>query len=612
MNPSFDNFHLYGINELEKAAFSAIRTTDRNILIHSGPGSGKTEILAQKAAYLIENGFVQNGKKILALSFKRNSARDLRNRVNQRLAPEKAKYFESCTFDSFAKILIDRFGELLPEIWQINPDYYIDENLLAPDVLRKEIHVAANGLYSLEEIESIPLYGFNRNYLTSVPLPHEINFSGTLSQDAGLLMWQYWLNKKPSTLIFPMLNALAELLLRTNPQLNSFLQKSYAHIFLDEFQDTTTDQYRLLKTAFAKSNIPLTAAGDENQNIMLWADAMPDGIEKFINDFYAKEINLQWNWRSAPQLVELQNNVAKKLLCDTLPEAIPVNSENNGICRALIFPDENKEKSFVINEISSLLGNGFLPQDICICVRHDSAACAKILADAAQNTALRFRDEVPIQNLLDENIVKLLFALWEVTFTDHAPEAWDEITKFLDRKNDIEKLIEFKKQISPLFSPMEFTRQNFESLIAASIDFLEMNRIHSTFDEYLHGQWFLQVISDLAAMAEENNFSGKSFYSALHSLKGDDVIPVLSIQRCKVKEFRAVFFIGLEDNIFREFQLDFLEEGCAFFIALSRAKEKLFFTACRFRNDNPQRFDEIRPLYKILADSGVAIEEINQ
>ena len=75
-------------------------------------------------------------------------------------------------------------------------------------------------------------------------------------------------------------------------------------------------------------------------------------------------------------------------------------------------------------------------------------------------------------------------------------------------------------------------------------------------------------------------------------------------------QFRTVFFVGLEDNSFREFQLDLLEEGCAFFIALSRAKEQLFFTACRFRNGNPQKFDEIRPLYRLLSESGVNVEEI--
>ena len=143
-------------------------------------------------------------------------------------------------------------------------------------------------------------------------------------------MWQYWLSKKPATVIFPMLNALAEFLIRNTPHLKKILQATYGHILLDEFQDTTFDQYRLLKSAFMNSGIPVTAAGDEKQNIMLWANAMPDGMEQFINDFNAKEINLQWNFRSAPRLAELQNVVARKLLLDTLPESIPVNTDLDG------------------------------------------------------------------------------------------------------------------------------------------------------------------------------------------------------------------------------------------------------------------------------------------
>ena len=55
MNRSISNRSLRGIDEFEKAAVTAIKTSDRNLLIPSGPGSGKTELLARKAAYLLEN-----------------------------------------------------------------------------------------------------------------------------------------------------------------------------------------------------------------------------------------------------------------------------------------------------------------------------------------------------------------------------------------------------------------------------------------------------------------------------------------------------------------------------------------------------------------------------
>ena len=139
---------------------------------------------------------------------------------------------------------------------------------------------------------------------------------------------------------------------------------------------------------------------------------------------------------------------------------------------------------------------------------------------------------------------------------------------------------------------------------------MEENKIRSAFEEYQERQWLKKCLDDLAITADRETSSGKSFYDSLMCIKGDTAIPVLSVQRCKVKEFRTVFFVGLEDNSFREFQLDLLEEGCAFFIALSRAKEELVFTACRTRSGNPQKFDDIRPLYRLLSESGVNVEEI--
>jgi alpha-L-fucosidase len=82
-------------------------------------------------------------------------------------------------------------------------------------------------------------------------------------------MWQYCLKQTPSVLDFPLIGALAELLLRNNPQIVKALQCAYTHIFLDEFQDTALIHYRLLKTAFPPGTLPVTAAGDQQQNIKL-------------------------------------------------------------------------------------------------------------------------------------------------------------------------------------------------------------------------------------------------------------------------------------------------------------------------------------------------------
>ena len=139
-----------------------------------------------------------------------------------------------------------------------------------------------------------------------------------------------------------------------------------------------------------------------------------------------------------------------------------------------------------------------------------------------------------------------------------------------------------------------------------------MQRNFLTFEEYMQGSWLDHCLDELIKLADRTELTGKSFPDAIAFLRGDDAIPVLTAHRCKVKEFRALFFVGLEDSSFMDFQLSAMEEECAFFISLSRAQEKLYFTSSRFRSDRPQKIDAIKPLYRILTDSGVNIEEIRQ
>ena len=606
-----EQWHPVGITDVENAALNAIRDTRNNLLLHAGPGTGKTEILAQKAAFLFQTGSINASQKILALSYKRNSARDLRERVRMRCGAADAERFESFTFDAFAKILLDRFRELLPDMWRPSANYCIDENLLDPATLRGKIIAALGPLYD-EEIENFPLHGFNRSCLTRFPLPPEISFSGNPLQDLGMHMWHYWLTSQPAQLAFPMINALSELLIRLNPELKRILQNTYACVFLDEFQDTTHDQYRLLKTLFHNSRCRLIAAGDEKQNIMLWADALPDGMERFVDDFHANEINLQYNWRSAPQLIEIQNNTARRLLGDQLPEMIPVKNELSGSCRAMIFDSDKYESYFIINEIKNLISSGYSTGDIAVCVRQDSDYCTDTLNRYAEHSGIRFRDEIPIQNLMDEPLTKLLFALWEETFTAGSYRSWDMLNDHLLRSNSSKTLSGFRQSVGNDFPNRTFNKDSFGELIAASMDFLDRNLIRATFEEYMQGSWLDHCLDELIKLADRTELTGKSFPDAIAFLRGDDAIPVLTAHRCKVKEFRALFFVGLEDSSFMDFQLSAMEEECAFFISLSRAQEKLYFTSSRFRSDRPQKIDAIKPLYRILTDSGVNIEEIRQ
>lgn len=98
--------------DLEKATLEAVKS-DYNLLVTAGPGSGKTELLAQRASFLLETATCVHPRKILAISFKRDAAKNLHERVTTRCGSALAKRFVSLTYDGFAKSLLDHFWKAL-------------------------------------------------------------------------------------------------------------------------------------------------------------------------------------------------------------------------------------------------------------------------------------------------------------------------------------------------------------------------------------------------------------------------------------------------------------------------------------------------------------------
>src|SRR3954471_21875300 len=94
---------------LEPNALVAVKETARNLALTAGPGAGKTEMLAQRADFLLRTGVCRYPKRILAISLKVDASHNLKARVRKRCGNQLAARFDSHTFHAFAKRLIDRF-----------------------------------------------------------------------------------------------------------------------------------------------------------------------------------------------------------------------------------------------------------------------------------------------------------------------------------------------------------------------------------------------------------------------------------------------------------------------------------------------------------------------
>ena len=110
---------------LEPNSLTAAKEIVRNLALTAGPGAGKTEMLAQRADFLLRTGMCRYPKRILAISFKVDASQNLKARVRKRCGPELAARFDSHTFHAFAKRIIDRFRLVLTGQDALDPDYAV-------------------------------------------------------------------------------------------------------------------------------------------------------------------------------------------------------------------------------------------------------------------------------------------------------------------------------------------------------------------------------------------------------------------------------------------------------------------------------------------------------
>lgn len=229
---------------LEDNALAAIKENN-NVLIVAGPGAGKTELLAQKACYLLQTDKCASPSKILAISFKTDAAANLKERVDKRCGYIASERFVSMTYDAFSKRILDRFKNSLPEQYRPNDDYLIGDN--------ESIHLAFQkaGFINTRNLSAGKLKAYYTEQLSTVTLPILLQ-NISIKEKAWLILLKGTDTIK-SCLTFQMISRLAEYIIRTNKYLKKALLLTYSHVFLDEFQDTTSIQYDLVKTCLMET-----------------------------------------------------------------------------------------------------------------------------------------------------------------------------------------------------------------------------------------------------------------------------------------------------------------------------------------------------------------------
>ena len=221
--------------------------------------------------------------KILAISFKKDAAENLKNRVVSRCGDFAKERFISLTFDSFAKRVLDQYIAALPDEIRPNSNYLIleDKNDEAWNILQSIFSKYSIGRGEFETERAFKrraqqiLDSLKLRNLGQLPFDQKEMLLLLIKGGAG----------SSSVLTYGLIKEMALIIFLKNREVLNVVRQTYSHVFLDEFQDTTEIQYELAKTCFKNTNVIMTAVGDEKQRIMVWAGALPNAFDLFKSDF---------------------------------------------------------------------------------------------------------------------------------------------------------------------------------------------------------------------------------------------------------------------------------------------------------------------------------------
>lgn len=618
-----DDWKPVGVDALEANALMVVRSADNRSVI-AGPGAGKTELLAQRAAYLLQTGTAPAPRRILAISFKRDAATNLAARVRQRCHRNHAGRFDSMTFDAFAKGLIDRFGQALPDRWRPRPDYEImfPNDRDYREFLYQQVGTPPASVGTYADLQAIAVKAFERRHLVGSPLPLAGWPNPTPGQWAADRFWQTSLQKnKKSILSFPMIGRLAELLLRVNPMARDALRLTYSHLFMDEFQDTTQIQYDLVCTIFLGTDTVITAVGDNKQQIMRWAMAMDDPFTAFDTGFGAKRTPLYNNYRSSPELVRIQHVLAQALDARAAaPVSKTVGTIAGDSCTIWDFSTPEVEADRVAAFVAAEMKTHQLgPRDFVLLVRQKAADYAAVLEPAFAAAGISLRNEagtvgaVMLQELLAEEASELVIAILRLAMTKRAGRYWTNCQEALAALRGVApdeeaaqakfagELDAYAIKLRATYTNPPKSKAVAQTVVNDILAFIGRERLIAVHPSYGQGGWFDKVLDAAALHLLASSASGIDWSSALDAYEGVHAIPLMTIHKSKGLEYHSVIFIGLDDGAWWSFANDQIEATAGFFVAFTRAKQRVVFTYCARRGAR----SKIATLYNLLGKAGV-------
>jgi ATP-dependent DNA helicase rep len=607
-------------------------------LVLAGAGSGKTRVIINKIAHLIGKcGYLP--KQIAAVTFTNKAAREMKERVAQSIGKESSKGLIVSTFHTLGFDIIKREYKYLG--FKANMTLFDEHDQMA---LLKEL--TADLLQEDKELLRT-LINHISNWKNDLCSPQQAMTLARDKQEQTFAHCYDRYNKQLrayNALDFDDLIMLPTLLFKKNEEVRSKWQEKIRYLLVDEYQDTNTSQYELIKLLVG-DRARFTVVGDDDQSIYSWRGARPQNMVRLRDDFPAlRVIKLEQNYRSSQRILHCANilidnndHVFDKKLFSNLGEGeklqiIEAKNEEHEAERvvgeliahrfiaktqyrdyAILYRGNHQsrllEKILMQNRIPYKISGGtsfFSRAEIkdmmaylrLVVNQDDDAAFLRIVNTPKREIGTATLEK--LGSLAQEKHVSLFEAIFDFELIQRVtPKAYDALQKFarwIVELNDEIQRSEPERAVRSMLASLHYEEYLYEYATSPKAAEMQSKNVATLFDwvaDMLKGDEFNEpmnlnqivtrlTLRDMLERGEEEDDSDQVQLMTLHASKG--------------LEFPHVFLIGMEEGILpHQTSIDednVEEERRLAYVGITRAQQNLWFSLCKER----RQFGElIRP-----------------
>ena len=597
-------------------------------LVLAGAGSGKTRVIINKIAHLISQcGYLP--KQIAAVTFTNKAAREMRERVAHSIGKEQSKGLTISTFHTLGFEILKREHKLLGFKSGMTLFDEHDQLALLKHLLPEKVAEDKDLLKALVSTIS----NWKNDLLSPEMAVHHCKSERDHVFSHFYKLYQNQL-KAYNALDFDDLIMLPVLLFRQFPEALARWQQKIRYLLVDEYQDTNTSQYELIKLLVA-SHKNFTVVGDDDQSIYSWRGAKPENMQRLREDFDLKVIKLEQNYRSSQRILHCANilidnneHIFDKRIFSELGEGEKLNvieakneeHEAERIVGEIIahrFSKKTKYKDYAIlyrgNHQSRLLekllmqnripykisgGTSFFSRteikDMMAYLRlvvnqDDDAAFLRIVNTPKREIGAATLEKVGL--LANEKQVSLFEAIFDFELihrlTPKPYQALQDFARWIVEIADQAERADPIEAIKDLLAKIQYEAYLYETAVSPKAAEMQSRNVQTLFEwvqSMLEGN---EIEEPMNLVQVVNRLTLRDMLERGEDDDEADQVQLMTLHASKGLEFPHVFLIGMEEGILpHQTSLDednVEEERRLAYVGITRAQQTLTFSLCKER-----------------------------